>query len=223
MRIRDRLGISEKIWRRAVRLMQLTLLLISASAIWKGNIMVFINAFMSFLITFLPSVLEKKYKLTVDAGLALWITAAVFFHAIGAVNLFSQNLYSTIPWWDHFTHALSASVVAAAGYTALRALDEYYEELHFPRKLFFLFIVIFIVAFGVIWEVLEFGLAGLSNIIGGKPILTQYGVEDTMKDLMFNTAGALITAFFGEAYLTTSVEQLKEKFESINATKIRDN
>lgn len=213
MKIRDKLGISKEMQEKATRFMQVVLLSIAALGIWIGSFKVFINAFICLLITFLPSVLERRYQLTLDAGLALWITSAVFFHAVGAVNIFGQNLYTSIPWWDHFTHALSASIVAAAGYTALRAMDEHYEQLHFPNKLFFVFIIIFIVAFGVFWEVLEFGIAGLAEIIGGEPILTQYGLEDTMKDLMFNTAGAVLVAIFGEAYLNNTVRELQKKFE----------
>ncbi|QGA80443.1 hypothetical protein [Candidatus Nanohalobium constans] len=218
MKIRDKLGISKKMQETATRFMQIILVSIAALGVWIGSFKVFINAFISFLITFLPSLLRKRYKITIDAGLALWITSAVFFHSIGAVNLFGQNLYTSIPWWDHFTHALSASVIAAAGYSVLRALDEHYEQLYFPKKLYFVFIIIFIVAFGVIWEVLEFGIAGLADLAGGEPILTQYSLEDTMKDLMFNTAGALIVAVFGEAYLNNTVELLKQKIEELDGS-----
>lgn len=215
MKIRKRLGISKSTQGRLVRVMQLILLIISVAAAFTGNFKVFVNGFVSFLITFLPSILERKYHVTMDVGLVLWITSAVFFHAVGAVDLLGTTLYTSVNWWDHFTHSLSASVVAAAGYTVLRVLDEHSDELHFPQKIFFIFILIFVISFGVLWEVLEFALAEIANHLGGEPVLIQHGVEDTMKDLMFNTAGAILVALFGEVYLNNTIEQVREHLEKL--------
>jgi hypothetical protein len=70
-----------------------------------------------------------------------------------------------------------------------------------------------VLAFGVIWEQLEFGISGAAEMLGGKTILTQYGLEDTMKDLMFNTAGGIIVALFGEVYLSDAVEDLRQRMD----------
>lgn len=198
---------------RATRGMQLMLLIISVITLYLGDTKAFVNSFMAFVITFVPSLMRKRYDVTLDIGLSLWITSAVFFHALGSVNLTGQNLYSMISWWDHFTHALSASVVAAAGYIALRSVDEYSDEIYVPDKLVFVFILIFVLAFGVIWELIEFGLTLFSEFTGGETILTQHGLGDTMKDLLFNTGGAVIVALFGEAYLNNSIEAIRERFE----------
>jgi hypothetical protein len=45
-------------------------------------------------------------------------------------------------------------------------------------------------------------------------ILTQYGLEDTMKDLIFNTAGGMLVAITGEAYLNNTIQQLTEKLQN---------
>jgi len=45
----------------------------------------------------------------------VWITSAVFLHTLG-----SAWFYAEIVWWDHLTHALSATLVAGAGYGAAR-------------------------------------------------------------------------------------------------------
>ena len=113
----------------ATRGMQLSLLIISLTTLYLGDTKAFVNSWMALLITFIPSLMRRKYDVTLDISLSLWITSAVFFHAIGSVNLTGQNLYTMIPWWDHFTHALSASVVAAAGCIALRSIDEYSDEI----------------------------------------------------------------------------------------------
>lgn len=56
-----------------------------------------------------------------------------------------------------------------------------------------LFILIFVLAFSVIWEVIEFAAVWLSHILGASPIHV-FGVNDIVTDMVFNTAGAVIVA-----------------------------
>lgn len=209
MKVRDRLGISEKVQSHLTRGMQLLLIGIMFFGFYIGSAKVVVNSAIGVIVTFLPGIMEKRYDITLDTALALWITSAVFLHAIGSVNLVGpgSNLYTSIPWWDHMTHALSASVVTAAGYITLRSLDEHYDELQFPRKLLFVFILMFILAFGVFWELIEFAISGISQVLGMDTVLTQYGLEDSMKDLVFNTAGGMIVAAFGEIYLSGTIKE----------------
>ncbi len=208
MRIRDKLGISVRRQKQATQVMQVLLGLAVLAGAYLGNTGIIVNSLVGFAITFLPSLIEKKHGVTMDPGLVLWMTSAVFFHGIGTLGP-----YNTIHWWDHFTHALSSSVVAAAGYAAFRSLDEHYDELNFPPKLFFLFILIFVAAFGVIWEVIEFAVSGFAELTGSRTVLTQHGLEDTMKDMIFDLVGASLVALFGEAYLLGVVGQIRERLE----------
>lgn len=206
MKLRDRIGISPENQRKISRTMQLILLLSAFAGLYLGNPGVIVNSLVGLAVTFLPGMLEKKHDMVMDPGLVLWITSAVFFHGIGTLGP-----YREVWWWDHLTHALSSSVVAAAGYASFRAFDEHRDDIHFPEKIFFVFILIFVVAFGVLWELLEFWIAGAAEVIGAKTILTQYGLEDTMKDLVFDIVGGSLVAVSGEFYLADITSQLKEK------------
>lgn len=161
------------------------------------------NAGIGVVVTFLPAILRRNLRVTLDPFLTLWVTAAVFFHAVG-----SAGAYYQIWWYDHFTHALSASVVAAIGYVTLRSLMIYSDAIHIPRRFLAVYILIFVTAFGVIWEVLEYGLDVLSARTGIEMPLSQFGLEDTMNDLMFNLLGALIVAVWGQLYLSRVTERL---------------
>jgi uncharacterized membrane protein YjdF len=112
------------------------------------------------------------------------------------------NFYATLWWYDHVTHALSASVVAGVGYATARAVDEHSEAVFLPPRFMFVFILLFVLAFGVFWEVIEFGLGEAARAVGNRALLTQYGLEDTMLDLVFDTVGAVIVAVWGTAHLT---------------------
>lgn len=214
MKIRDYLGISVKRQKQLSRVMQFLLIAIVLIGVYVGNTGIIVNGLVGVLVTFLPAFLKKKHDLVMDPALVLWITSAVFLHALGTVALpGSLSFYRTLSWWDHMTHALSSSVVAAGGYAAVRALDSHHDEINLPRKFMFAFILVFVLAFGVIWELIEFGLAGMADILGSETVITQYGLEDTMKDIVFNTAGGILVAIFGEIYLLGIVEQIQRKME----------
>ena len=209
MRVRDYLGISTRRQRQLTRLMQVTLVGVFLVGVVEANLGVIVNGGVALAITYLPAIIERDYEIPLDAGLTLWITAAVFLHAVGTLGPYQDTW-----WWDHVTHLLSASVVAAAGYAAARAVDEHSEQIHLPPRFMFVFILVFVLAFGVLWEVIEFTLGGLSSVLGGSAVLTQYGLTDTMLDLVFDVVGGLVVAIWGTAYLTNVSDALAERLDS---------
>ncbi len=190
--------------------MELGLVVILAIGLYDGNVGVVVNSAIALAITFLPAILERDYDIPMDAGLTLWITTAVFLHALGTIGPYRNP---TLWWWDHVTHALSSSLVAAIGYATTRALDEHTEDVYFPPRFTFVFILLFVVAFGVVWEVIEFGVGGLASLLGSDKILTQFGLDDTMKDLMFDTVGGVLVAVWGTAYLSDVVGALTDRLD----------
>jgi len=48
---------------------------------------------------------------------------------------------------------------------------------------------------------------------GGETPLTQYGVEDTMKDLAFDAVGGVLAATFGAAHLSSLVDDLERRLD----------
>ena len=164
------------------------------------------NGSVSLLITFVPALLERNYRIPLDPWLGLWITLAVFLHTMG-----SAGLYTRIGWWDHLTHAMSASLVAGVGYTFARAVDLHSDRIHFPRKFFFVYVLVVVLSFGVIWELFEFGLDIAADATGISMPLAQHGLDDTVRDLMFNSLGALLVAAFGQAHLSGVSERVLEQ------------
>lgn len=216
MRVRDVLGISERRQKQATRFMELSLIGIIAIGLDRGNLGIVVNGAIALAATELPAVLERDYDLPMDAGLTLWLTAAVFLHALGTVGIPGSGLsfYKGLWWWDHLTHTLSASVVAAVGYTTVRAIDEHSDAVELTPRFTFVFILLFTIAFGVFWEVLEFVIGGAAALTGTTSVLTQYGLEDTMMDLIFDTLGGVVVAIWGSAYLSDMVGAVAEKFGS---------
>ncbi|RRJ33855.1 hypothetical protein [Halocatena pleomorpha] len=181
----------------------------------RRNTGIIVNSFIGLFVAQLPPLMERDYDIPMDPTLTLWITGAVFFHALGTVGIPGADLsfYRSVWWWDHLTHALSASVVTAVGYATVRAIDLHSSDVHLPSEFMFVFLLLFVLAFGVLWEVVEFTLSEVSRIVGGGSILTQYGIEDTMLDLVFNAVGAIVVAVWGTAYLSGVVGALTERFD----------
>ena len=216
MRLRDRFGVSTRRQRQVTRAMEVGLAGMFLVGLLEGNTKVIVNNLLAIGVTRLPSLLQRDLGLPMDAGLTLWITSAVFLHAFGSVGLPGTALspYQSFWWYDHLTHALSASVVAAAGYATVRALDVHSDDVHFPQGFMVVFIFLFVLAFGVLWEVIEFAVSGLSGAFGSGSILTQYGLEDTMLDLVFDTVGAAVVAVWGGARLSGVAQALAARLDT---------
>jgi hypothetical protein len=172
-----------------------------------------VNTVVALAVTQLPPLLERDYELPMDPRLTLWITTAAFLHAFGVVGIpgTGVNFYAEVWWWDHVTHALSASVVAAVGYATVRAIDEHSEAMSLPPTFVSVVILIFVLAFGVLWELLEFAIGIAADSLGMTAVLTQYGAEDTLKDLVFNALGGVLVATWGGVYLTDVSDAIADR------------
>jgi hypothetical protein len=198
--------------RRLTRGMQFVLVGIVAYGVVAGAPKAITNGGLGLFVTLLPALLERNYDIPLDPWLGVWITAAVFFHTIG-----SAGFYARVWWWDHLTHSLSASLIAGAGYTTLRAVDLHNEAIRIPTRFAFVFILVVVLAFGVVWELFEFGLDLLADETGVTMPLAQHGLDDTVLDMTYNTLGALVVATFGQAHLSGVAERVREALFSVSA------
>jgi hypothetical protein len=192
--------------RRITRGLQLLLCALVGYGVVAGRPKAVTNGGVALLLTFLPAVLERNYDLPLDPWLGLWITSAVFLHTLG-----SAGLYGLVGWWDHLTHAMSASLIAAFGYTAARTVDLHSDGIHIPRRFFFVYIFVVVLSFGVVWELFEFGLDVASETTGVTMPLAQHGLDDTVRDTMFNSLGALLVATFGQVHLTNVADEVRRR------------
>lgn len=203
-RLRHLVGLSERRERQVVRVLQLMLVGLLGLGLALGQIGVVVNSAVALLVTQLPAVLQRDYQLSMDPGLVLWITLAVTLHAVGGLGP-----YDTVWWWDNVAHTLSASVVAAIGYTVVQVINTHTEGVFVPDRLLSVFTLLFVVAAGVFWEVIEFAAGELTAVLGTGAILIQYGLGDTMVDLVFDIIGGVLIALWGSVYLRGTIEDLR--------------
>lgn len=216
MNLRERFGIDDRRQRQVTWLLEIGLVGMFFIGLDRGNMGIVVNTGVALAVTQLPPVLGRDLGVPMDPGLVLWITGAVFLHAFGTIGLPGSitTPYQSLWWYDHLTHGLSASIVAAVGYASARAIDVHRDDVYFPPKFTFVFILLFVLAFGVFWEVIEFGVSKLGALLGGGAVLTQYGLEDTMFDLVFDLVGAVIVAIWGTARLSGVVDALADRLDA---------
>jgi hypothetical protein len=217
MSLARRVGLTPARQGALVRVLQVVMVGILTIGLWLGNGGVVINAGVGLVVTLLPASLERNYQFTMNVGLVLWITVAMFLHALGTLPLPGLNLstlYGSTWWWDHMTHALSSSLVAGVAYAVVRALDEHSDAIHLPARFMAVYLLVFVMAFGVLWELLEFYISVAAALLGSESILTQYGLDDTVLDLFYNTMGGIVVALFGTVHLTGVADQLAAHFDS---------
>lgn len=187
----------------AVRAMQLLLAGIAAVAVLRGETTLVVNSAGPLAITFLPAVFRREYDYAMDTGLVLWITLAATLHAVGAFGL-----YEAVGWYDSLAHALSASIVAGVGYALARGVEGHTRAVSFTPEFRAVFVVLFVLAVGVGWEILEFASGGVASLLGGEAVLAQYGTTDIVNDLVFNTLGAVLVAVWASAHFEGVADRL---------------
>mgnify|MGYP006279738851 CR=1 FL=1 len=138
-----------------------------------------------------PLLVKRFLGLRLDPWQIAYISAALFLHPFG--GLF--ELYETIWWFDHVTHTLSATLVAAIGYTLIRAWTV--RTGGFPLAVpVGTFVVV--MTGGHLWELLELHVDWL----------TVYSYNDTYWDYVFNALGGLLVVVFGRFTLDAGARQV---------------
>ena len=199
----------------ASRAMQAGMLGVALAGVLTANYTWLPASVLCLFISIIPSIFRRDLEIVLPFELNFWIVLALFLHVIGGFSGF----YDNVPYWDHITHAMSASLIAALGFVVVVSVDKYVETIYLPRPFLALFIIMFTMAFGVIWELMEF----LNDQVFGTRL--QYNLDDTMVDMMFDAFGGFVVGIAGYHYLTHTtqehfvenlkVEKAKEKISGI--------
>lgn len=161
----------------------------------------------TFLLTFYPSILAKRFGVYLPKRLEIIITLFIFAaQVLGELNGF----YDKIPWWDTMLHTTSGIILGLAGFLVVYLLNEK-GDANVNLSPIFVVIVAFCFALtmGVFWEVFEFGADRLFGLNMQKFRMPgQDGLVDTMEDLMVDAIGALVACIVGWKYMKKKKDTL---------------
>lgn len=154
------------------------------------------------IIMFLPGFISKKFSLTIP-GVMHIIFVIFMFCAIylGEVRAFFYQFRH----WDVLLHGISGVMLGALGFSFVTLLN---DAERIPVNLSPLFVSLFAFCFaimlGVMWEIYEFvfdGLLGLNMqkfaLEDGTLLVGREALQNTMKDLIVDSIGALIASAMG--------------------------
>lgn len=185
------------------RVMQACILIFTVYNGLAGDLSYAILGALLFAIMMIPYIVERIENVVFSPKIHLIIGSAIYFHATGGLMGLYQLYY---PVFDKIAHLWSATAVTLLGMVIVLLISRTAEAS--PGITLTLGIIVgWTMGFGAIWEMTEFFCDRLWDTG------FQMGLEDTMLDLLFDLAGALIAgAWIFVRMMTTPRKLVKESF-----------
>lgn len=184
-----------------VLLLQVAIVATVFESLRRGNVAATVNAVASLGAAVLPTTVELLVAPSADlpTALSLWIAVAGFLHVLGMLGLYESSW-----WWDHLTHALSASLIGALFYAAVLVAwgGDWPTAATVTVGLTF--------AVGVFWELIELVARDLGERFDVEPVLVYYGLRDTALDLVFDLVGAIAVVGLDVRVFVPTAEQFPD-------------
>ncbi len=149
------------------------------------------NAVFAFLATYLPGAVETVFDVELAPWQRVYVESAMLTHAVGMLGP-----YDDVWWWDHLTHAHSATVFGGVVHAAARRRGRD------PRPR----VLAVVVGAGALWELMEYVVHAVANRLGVEPLLVHYGKRDTLLDIVYDVVGAFLVLAFGDCLLGNLIE-----------------
>lgn len=185
---------------RITLVLQLILLLEAVLALWSQRWFTAFLSSMIILITLLPLVFERRFRIHIPPDLQLAAICFVFASLfLGEI----RDYYTRFWWWDMALHTLSGFLLGIVGFLLVHIMNEI-DDIHVHMKPGFVafFAFMFALGMGALWEILEFAMDSLLGMNMQKPMLGDpSGLTDTMWDLIVDAVGALVISILGWRYL----------------------
>ncbi len=185
---------------RLTTLLQIILLAGAVGAVWEQQ---WFNAVIItgiILITLLPQLLARRFKVIIPAEFQLLTIGFVFACLfLGEVH----GYYTRFWWWDIVLHTSSGFLLGIIGFLLVYVLNET-EQIQLKMRAGFVafFAFLFALGTGAVWEIFEFTIDSLFGTDMQKTMLgDSSGLTDTMWDLIVDAVGALIISVLGYGYL----------------------
>lgn len=194
-----------------ISLITFRLLLVATGsvAIYNQNWTNLILSILTMLVTFLPSIIERRFKVDYPSEgeivILLFIIATMYLGEM-------QDFYLIFPWWDLMLHFMASFIFAGIGFSLVYLLNEK-RRIKLRPGFVSIFAFSFILAMEAVWEIIEFTI---DQTLGAN--MQKSGLVDTMGDLIITTFAALIisiTAYLytkGKIRKLTFYERLKKNF-----------
>jgi len=174
--------------------MKLLMVLLLPVELYKGDYLFSILLVFSVVLSLIPSLVERSYRVTLPFELDLLITLSIFLNTFMGEGM---NFYQKVRLYDKALHIYGTAVVGLLAFVIVYTLN-YTRKVRLSLPFIGFFTFTFAMAMGGIWEIMEFAV----DSVFGKT--TQNGLADTMWDLINDFVGGVITAAIGMLYVKYS-------------------
>lgn len=156
------------------------------------------------ILTFLPLVLEKAFKVDIPSIMEIiFLVFSVLSFLLGEIG----DFYIKFKWWDSMLHAMSGVLLGCVGFVLLNFFNknENFKSFHLGPGFAALFVLCFTITCGTLWEVIEFiadtingtNMQRFEDNITGEGFIGRAALFDTMKDLILDSIGGVFIAIIG--------------------------
>lgn len=152
-------------------------------------------------LSLIPSILQRNYRMTLPFELDLLITLSLFLHTFLGEGM---DFYQRIWVWDIILHFYGTGVIALLGFITVYTLH-YTGKLRLTIPLIGFFSFIFSMAVGGLWEIGEFTIDKVFSRH------TQDGLDDTMLDMISDMIGGTFVAVLGMIYVRYSRPEARKR------------
>ncbi|MBI5893461.1 MAG: hypothetical protein HZB79_07410 [Deltaproteobacteria bacterium] len=162
--------------------------------VYKGSYLFAVATIVAIILSLLPSIVERNYRITLPFELDFLITLMIFLHTFFGEWL---KFYDKLWIWDKIMHIYGTAVISMLAFMIVYTLH-YTKKIRLTLPLVGLFTIIFAMAVGGLWEIGEFAV----DKVFGKD--TQNGLDNTMWDLINDLIGGTFIAIVGIIYMRYS-------------------
>lgn len=177
-------------------------------------ILMLLQCLLGIVVIHIPDFFEKKLSFSISERMirfyVVFLYCAIYLGEVRA-------LYYRIPFWDTILHAISSMALASLGFSFISILN---KTDSIPVNLSPVFVSFFALCFaitiGSIWEIYEFladsvlGTNMQKYMLEDKTLLIGHAaISDTMKDIIVDSIGALISSTLG--FLSLVYDKNKQK------------
>lgn len=173
----------------------------------------------------LPKFLKFRLKIEVPIILS---SVIVLFSFSALVLGDGLDLYGKIPWWDKLLHAESGFILSMVALWLIHIImAENDKYIYFNKYFLTLFLVMFSLGLGAMWEIIEFTYDSImgtntqqfmatttSSLFTSEdvPLCGHAALKDSMFDLIFDFTGALLVGI----YAFVRHDKLVERYQHID-------
>lgn len=126
-------------------------------------------------------------KVRISSGMQIITTTFVILASLFGTLM---GVYDKVIWWDTMLHFLSGIILSFFGLMILAVMKKRNANLRYSLFLLISFSFFFAMTAGILWELMEFTADNTLGLDAQRSKGVDYGVLDTMLDIVANTVGA---------------------------------